>query len=200
MGAAGAADAVGEVKASGSNRKTLSMARELITLGGGCFWCTEAVYEQVDGVLSVESGYSNGHTRNPSYQQVCAGDTGHNEVVRVEFDNQRIGLREVLEIFFAVHDPTTRNRQGADIGTQYRSGIYLHDASQRAVAQAVLDEANAAHGGRVVTELCALDDYSRAEDYHQHYFAKNPHQGYCAAVVGPKVDKFRKTFKARLKR
>lgn len=176
------------------------MARELITLGGGCFWCTEAVYEQVDGVLSVESGYSNGHTRNPSYQQVCAGDTGHNEVVRVEFDNQRIGLREVLEIFFAVHDPTTRNRQGADIGTQYRSGIYLHDASQRAVAQAVLDEANAAHGGRVVTELCALDDYSRAEDYHQHYFAKNPHQGYCAAVVGPKVDKFRKTFKARLKR
>lgn len=176
------------------------MARELITLGGGCFWCTEAVYEQVDGVLSVESGYSNGHTRNPSYQQVCAGDTGHNEVVRVEFDDQRIGLREVLEIFFAVHDPTTRNRQGADIGTQYRSGIYLHDASQRAVAQAVLDEANAAHGGRVVTELCALDDYSRAEDYHQHYFAKNPHQGYCAAVVGPKVDKFRKTFKARLKR
>ena len=176
------------------------MARELITLGGGCFWCTEAVYEQVDGVLSVESGYSNGHTRNPSYQQVCAGDTGHNEVVRVEFDNQRIGLREVLEIFFAVHDPTTRNRQGADIGTQYRSGIYLHDASQRAVAQAVLDEANAAHGGRVVTELCALDNYSRAEDYHQHYFAKNPHQGYCAAVVGPKVDKFRKTFKARLKR
>ena len=176
------------------------MARELITLGGGCFWCTEAVYEQVDGVLSVESGYSNGHTRNPSYQQVCAGDTGHNEVVRVEFDDQRIGLREVLEIFFAVHDPTTRNRQGADIGTQYRSGIYLHDASQRAVAQAVLDEANAAHGGRVVTELCALDDYSRAEDYHQHYFAKNPHQGYCAAVVGPKVDKFRKTFKARLMR
>ena len=176
------------------------MARELITLGGGCFWCTEAVYEQVDGVLSVESGYSNGHTRNPSYQQVCAGDTGHNEVVRVEFDNQRIGLREVLEIFFAVHDPTTRDRQGADIGTQYRSGIYLHDASQRAVAQAVLDEANAAHGGRVVTELCALDNYSRAEDYHQHYFAKNPHQGYCAAVVGPKVDKFRKTFKARLKR
>jgi peptide-methionine (S)-S-oxide reductase len=176
------------------------MARELITLGGGCFWCTEAVFEQVDGVLSVESGYSNGHTRNPSYQDVCAGDTGHNEVVRVEFDNQRIGLREVLEIFFAVHDPTTLDRQGADIGAQYRSGIYLHDPAQRAVAQAVLDEANAAHGGRVVTELCALDNYSRAEDYHQHYFARNPHQGYCAAVVGPKVDKFRKTFQARLRR
>ena len=176
------------------------MARELITLGGGCFWCTEAVFEQVDGVVSVESGYSNGHTRQPSYQQVCSGDTGHNEVVRVQFDDQRIGLRELLEIFFAVHDPTTPNRQGADIGTQYRSGIYLHEPAQRAVAQAVLDEANAAHDGRVVTELCEVDNYARAEDYHQHYFAKNPQQGYCAAVVGPKVDKFRKTFKARLKR
>ena len=175
------------------------MANESITLGGGCFWCTEAVYEQVEGVLSVESGYSNGHTRNPSYQQVCGGDTGHNEVVRIEFDNQRIGLREVLEIFFAVHDPTTLNRQGADVGTQYRSGIYLHDEAQRAVARAVIEEANAAHGGRVVTELRLVDNYSRAEDYHQHYFAKNPGQGYCAAVVGPKVEKFRKTFKARLK-
>lgn len=176
------------------------MASETITLGGGCFWCTEAVFEQVDGVLSVESGYSNGHTRQPSYAQVCSGDTGHAEVVQVQFDNQRIGLREILEIFFAVHDPTTLNRQGADVGTQYRSGIYLHDAAQRAVAQAVLDEANAAHGGRVVTELCLLDNYSRAEDYHQRYFANNPHQGYCAAVVGPKVEKFRKIFKARLKR
>jgi peptide-methionine (S)-S-oxide reductase len=175
------------------------MAMESITLGGGCFWCTEAVFEQVEGVLSVESGYSNGHTRNPSYQQVCGGDTGHNEVVRVQFDNQRIGLREILEIFFAVHDPTTLNRQGADVGTQYRSGIYLHDEAQRAVAREVLEEANAAHGGRVVTELRLLDNYSRAEDYHQRYFAKNPGQGYCAAVVGPKVEKFRKTFKERLK-
>ena len=175
------------------------MAIETITLGGGCFWCTEAVYLQVDGVHSVESGYSNGHTRNPSYQQVCGGDTGHNEVVRIEFDNQRISLRELLEIFFTIHDPTTLNRQGADVGTQYRSGIYLHDEAQREVAQAVLDEANAAHGGRVVTELRMLDNYSRAEDYHQRYFAKNPYQGYCAAVVAPKVEKFRKTFKARLK-
>ena len=175
------------------------MAIETITLGGGCFWCTEAVFLQVDGVRSVESGYSNGHTRNPSYQQVCGGDTGHNEVVRIEFDNQRIGLRELLEIFFTIHDPTTLNRQGADVGTQYRSGIYLHDEAQREVAQAVLDEANAAHGGRVVTELRMVDNYSRAEDYHQRYFAKNPYQGYCAAVVAPKVEKFRKTFKARLK-
>jgi peptide-methionine (S)-S-oxide reductase len=176
------------------------MAMETITLGGGCFWCTEAVYEQVDGVQSVESGYSNGHTRHPSYQQVCGGDTGHNEVVRVTFDNQRIGLREVLEIFFAIHDPTTLNRQGADVGTQYRSGIYLHDEAQREVARAVLEEANAAHGGRVVTELRMVDNYWRAEDYHQRYFAKNPGQGYCAAVVAPKVEKFRKTFKTRLRR
>ena len=175
------------------------MASEMITLGGGCFWCTEAVFQQIDGVLSVEAGYSNGHARNPSYQQVCEGDTGHNEVVRVEFDNQRIGLRELLEIFFTIHDPTTLNRQGADVGTQYRSGIYLHDEAQRAVAGSVLAEASAAHGGRVVTELHMVDTYSRAEDYHQRYFAKNPHQGYCAAVVGPKVQKFRRTFKARLK-
>jgi peptide-methionine (S)-S-oxide reductase len=176
------------------------MAIETITLGGGCFWCTEAVFEQVDGVLAVESGYSNGHVPNPSYEQVCGGDTGHNEVVRVEFDDQRIGLREVLEIFFTIHDPTTLNRQGADVGTQYRSGIYLHSEAQREVAQAVLAEANAAHGGRVVTELRMLQNYSRAEDYHQRYFAKHPGQGYCAAVVAPKVEKFRKTFTARLKR
>jgi peptide-methionine (S)-S-oxide reductase len=176
------------------------MAIETITLGGGCFWCTEAVYAQVDGVLAVESGYSNGHLTHPSYEQVCGGDTGHNEVVRVEFDDQRISLREVLEIFFTIHDPTTLNRQGADVGTQYRSGIYLHSEAQREVAQAVLAEANAAHGGRVVTELRPLQNYARAEDYHQRYFAKHPGQGYCAAVVAPKVEKFRKTFKARLRR
>jgi peptide-methionine (S)-S-oxide reductase len=175
------------------------MASETITLGGGCFWCTEAVFEQVDGVTAVESGYSNGHTRNPSYQQVCGGDTGHNEVVRITFDNQRIGLREILEIFFATHDPTTLNRQGADVGTQYRSGIYLHDEAQRETARAVIEAADAAWGGRVVTELQMVDNYSRAEDYHQRYFAKNPYQGYCAAVVAPRVEKFRKTFKARLK-
>jgi peptide-methionine (S)-S-oxide reductase len=175
------------------------MPSETITLGGGCFWCTEAVFEQVDGVTAVESGYSNGHTRNPSYRQVCGGDTGHNEVVRVTFDNQRIGLREVLEIFFAIHDPTTLNRQGADVGTQYRSGIYLHDEARRETARAVIEEADAAWGGRVVTELQMVDNYSRAEEYHQRFFAKNPGHGYCAAVVAPKVEKFRRTFKARLK-
>jgi peptide-methionine (S)-S-oxide reductase len=175
------------------------MATEFITLGGGCFWCTEAVYEQVDGVVAVESGYSNGHLPNPSYEQVCGGDTGHNEVVRVTFDNSRITLREVLEIFFHVHDPTTLNRQGNDTGTQYRSGIYFNDAEQERVARVVLAEANAAHRGRVVTEVKPLANYSRAEEYHQHYFANHPGQGYCAFVVAPKVEKFKRTFAARLK-
>jgi peptide-methionine (S)-S-oxide reductase len=176
------------------------MSSESITLGGGCFWCTEAVYEQVDGVTAVESGYCNGHVVAPSYEQVCGGDTGHAEVVQLSFDPQRITLREVLEIFFVVHDPTTLNRQGNDIGTQYRSGIYLHDEAQRTVAEAVRAEADKVHGGRVVTEIEPRQNYSRAEDYHQHYFANHPNQGYCAHVVGPKVEKFRKTFAARVKR
>ena len=176
------------------------MTTETITLGGGCFWCLEAVYELVDGVVAVESGYCNGHVIQPSYEQVCEGDTGHAEVVRVEFDPARIGLREVLEIFFSIHDPTTLNRQGADVGPQYRSGIYLHDEAQRAVAQAVREEADAAHGGRVVTEIEPLRNYSRAEAYHQHFFARNPYQGYCAHVVAPKVAKFRRTFAQRLRR
>jgi peptide-methionine (S)-S-oxide reductase len=172
---------------------------ETITLGGGCFWCLEAVYELVDGVVAVESGYSNGHVVRPTYEQVCGGATGHVEVVRVSFDPARITLTEILQIFFTIHDPTTLNRQGNDIGPQYRSGIYFHTPAQREAAQAVLDEANRAHGGRVVTELAPVDNYSRAEDYHQHYFANHPGQGYCAFVVAPKVEKFRQTFKARVK-
>ena len=175
------------------------MRIETITLGGGCFWCTEAVYEQVDGVVAVESGYCNGHVPNPTYRQVCEGDTGHAEVVQVQFDADRIGLREILEIFFVVHDPTTLNRQGNDVGTQYRSGIYWHAEAQVAVAQAVLDEVNKASGGRVVTELRQRQSYTRAEDYHQHYFANNPGAGYCAFVVAPKVEKFRRTFRERVK-
>ena len=176
------------------------MANEIITLGGGCFWCTEAVYEQVDGVTAVESGYSNGHVLNPSYEQVCSGQTGHNEVVCVTFDNERISLREVLEIFFHIHDPTTLNYQGNDVGTQYRSGIYFEGPEQERVAREVLAQADAEHGGRVVTEVKLLANYSRAEDYHQHYFASHPGQGYCAVVVAPKVQKFKRTFAARLKR
>ena len=173
---------------------------EVITLAGGCFWCLEAVYEQVDGVVAVESGYSNGQAANPTYEQVCSGRTGHAEVVRVTYDPARLSLREVLEIFFSIHDPTSLNRQGNDVGTQYRSGIYYHSPEQERVAREVLAEANAAHGGRVVTELEPERGYTRAEAYHQHYFANHPEQGYCAFVVAPKVEKFRKTFAARVKR
>ena len=177
----------------------MSSSTDTITLGGGCFWCLEAVYERVDGVIAVESGYSNGHVRNPSYEQVCGGDTGHAEVVRVSYDPTRISLREVLEIFFTIHDPTTLNRQGNDVGTQYRSGIYYRNAEQERVAREVLAEVNEFHKGRAVTELLPEADYSRAEDYHQHYFANHPNQGYCAFVVAPKVEKFKKTFASRVK-
>jgi len=172
---------------------------KVITLGGGCFWCTEAVFVRVEGVLDVTSGYCNGQTLNPTYAQVCEGDTGHNEVVRVVYDAQRISLRALLEIFFVIHDPTTLNRQGNDAGTQYRSGIYLSDKADRAEAQHVLDEVNAAMSGRVVTELEALHNFTVAESYHQDYFEQHPEQGYCAFVVAPKVQKFMKTFAHRVK-
>ena len=177
----------------------MSSSTETITLGGGCFWCLEAVYERVDGVSAVESGYCNGHVTKPTYEQVCNGDTGHAEVVRVTFDTGRITLREVVEIFFTIHDPTTLNRQGNDSGTQYRSGIYFHSAEQERLAREVLAEVNALHEGRAVTELLPETNYSRAENYHQHYFANNPGQGYCAFVVAPKVEKFKKTFASRVK-
>jgi len=176
------------------------MNEDVITLGGGCFWCIEAVYECVDGVLAVESGYCNGHVRDPSYEAVCAGDTGHAEVVRLRFDADRLSLSEVLEIFFVVHDPTTLNRQGNDVGTQYRSGIYWHRPEQAAVAQAVMDELSAALPGRVVTELQAEANYWPAEAYHQHYFANHPGQGYCAHVVAPKVAKFKASFARHVRR
>jgi len=177
----------------------MRMNQQVITLGGGCFWCLEAVYELVEGVTAVESGYCNGHVVNPSYEQVCSGSTGHAEVVRVSFDADRITLSEVLEIFFNIHDSTTVDRQGNDVGPQYRSGIYLHDAAQEVVVRDVVAQANAALGGRVVTEVQPLANYWRAEDYHQHYFANHPGAGYCSYVVAPKVEKFRRTFKARVR-
>lgn len=180
-----------------------SSSSATITLGGGCFWCLEAVYEQVRGVLRVESGYANGHVHAPTYEQVCEGTTGHVEVVQVQFDPQQVSLREILEVFFLIHDPTTLNRQGNDVGTQYRSGIYVTDEAQRKTAQAVLAEVNAALAaegrGAAVTELCPLAVYWPAEAYHQHYFAQHPQQGYCAYVVAPKVDKFRRSFTRLLK-
>ena len=166
----------------------------VITLGGGCFWCTEAVFVRVQGVVDVESGYCNGHVQNPSYEQVCDGNTGHVEVVQLRYDPATISLRELLEIFFVIHDPTTLNRQGNDVGTQYRSGIYLCVADDREVAQSVLEQVNKAMHGKVVTQIEMLDNYSAAEDYHQDYFENHPNQGYCAFVVAPKVKKFLQTF------
>lgn len=168
--------------------------QETIYLAGGCFWCTEAVFDRVRGVIDVQSGYANGHVDHPSYEQICEGTTGHAEVVRVVFEPQTIGLRQLLEIFFAMHDPTTLNRQGNDVGTQYRSGIYVLGESQAQVARDVIAELAPEAGGPIVTEVLPLKCYWPAEDYHQDYFAQHPGQGYCAFVVSPKVQKFRHSF------
>jgi peptide-methionine (S)-S-oxide reductase len=172
---------------------------EFATLGGGCFWCLEAVYEQVDGVIDVESGYAGGAVSNPTYRAVCDGTTGHAEVVRIEFNPERTSYREVLEIFFSIHDPTTLNRQGNDVGTQYRSAIFVHSAEQRSVAEAVIREAQGHYRDRIVTEVTESGAYWRAEDYHQEYYANNARQPYCMFVVEPKVRKFREKFAAKLK-
>ncbi len=178
-----------------------SPAREVATLGGGCFWCLEAVFTQVRGVERVESGYAGGSVANPSYRQVCTGDTGHAEVVQLTFDPAVVSFREILDIFFATHDPTTRDRQGADVGTQYRSVIFYHSAEQQQAAVTRIAELNAAHiwNAPVVTEVVPFEGFYPAEDYHQNYFQQNPGQPYCQAVVSPKVAKFRKQFASRLK-
>jgi peptide-methionine (S)-S-oxide reductase len=170
--------------------------QQTIALGGGCFWCTEAVYKEVQGVTDVESGYSNGHVEQPSYEQVCTGRTGHNEVVKLSYDPARISTRQILEIFFVVHDPTQLNRQGNDTGTQYRSGIYHTTPEQKQVADDMIRELSQdkVFGKPIVTEVLPLSNYWPAEDYHQDFFEKNPHQGYCLAVAAPKVEKFRRTF------
>lgn len=177
------------------------MAREVTTLGGGCFWCLEAVFDDLHGVLDVVSGYSGGHVKNPTYQQVCMKITGHAEVVQIVFDNEIIRFEDVLKVFFAVHDPTTLNRQGNDVGPQYRSAIYYHSPEQKASAEAVIRELNAQKlwSAPIVTEVTAFDVFYPAEDYHQEYFRNNPEQGYCVYVVAPKVAKFRKQFMESLK-
>lgn len=169
---------------------------ETITLAGGCFWCLEAVYDEVKGILSVDSGYANGRVANPTYRAVCNGDTGHAEVVQIKFDPNVITFRDILNIFFTIHDPTTLNRQGADVGTQYRSGIYYHTPEQKETAEQAIRELDAQKiwGNPIVTEVEPIKDFYIAEDYHQEYFAKNPYQPYCMAVVAPKVSKFRKHF------
>lgn len=172
------------------------------TLAGGCFWCLEAVFDELEGVHAVKSGYAGGHVEHPSYQQVCTGTTGHAEVVRIAYDPAVIGYDDLLRVFFSIHDPTTKDRQGNDVGPQYRSAIFFHDEAQRRAAEAVLREVAEAgiYPGTIVTELGPAGPFYPAEAYHDDYFARNPGQGYCAAVIAPKVAKFRKQHLTRLKR
>jgi peptide-methionine (S)-S-oxide reductase len=174
------------------------MAIETATLAGGCFWCLEAVYQELKGVQHVESGYTGGKVPHPRYEQVCEGTTGHAEVVRVSFDTDVVSYREILEIFFTIHDPTTLNRQGNDVGTQYRSAIYFNSPEQQETARHVIAEMANVWDAPIVTELSPAETYYKAEAYHQNYFKQNPLQGYCAFVVAPKVAKFRKTFADKL--
>jgi peptide-methionine (S)-S-oxide reductase len=180
---------------------TPSARREVATLAGGCFWCLEAVFEQLRGVEKVESGYAGGATTNPTYKQVCSGTTGHAEVVQVTFDPAVVSFRDILEMFFAVHDPTTLNRQGPDVGTQYRSAVFYHSPEQKAVAESEIADLTreGVWGKPILTEVVPLTAFHKAENYHQGYFRTNPGQPYCAAVVNPKVAKFRSKFAARLK-
>lgn len=172
---------------------------ETAILGGGCFWCTEAVYLEVKGITLVESGYAGGQIAQPTYEQVCTGATGHAEVVKLSFDPTVISYRDLLEIFFTIHDPTTLNRQGNDVGTQYRSVIYYQSPQQEATARQVIAEMAHVWDAPIVTELSPAPPFYKAEDYHQDYFRQHPMQGYCAFVVAPKVDKFRKTYAGRLR-
>lgn len=169
---------------------------DVATLGGGCFWCLDAVYRELEGVTAVESGYSNGHDPDPDYKEVCTGNTGHAEVVQVTFDPRRISYEQLLVVFFTVHDPTTLNRQGADVGTQYRSGVYTHSIEQAETAQRLIDELTQekVFDRPIVTEIEPVSNYHRAEEYHQNYYNKNPAQGYCRAVINPKLSKFRQKF------
>jgi peptide-methionine (S)-S-oxide reductase len=172
---------------------------EMATLGGGCFWCLEAVYDEMEGVSSVESGYMGGHVPDPDYRTVCTGRSGHVEVVRVMFDPNVASYRDILEVFFAMHDPTSMDRQGNDSGPQYRSVIFYHSESQRAVAEEIIRELNEEGAGPIVTELRPAAEFYLAEDYHQEYFRNNPQQPYCAFVVSPKLKKFRQKFAAKLR-
>ena len=180
----------------------MSERTETATLAGGCFWCLEAVYELLEGVEGVKSGYAGGQTENPTYQEVCSGTTGHAEVVQVTYDPESITFGDLLDVFFTIHDPTTLNRQGADIGTQYRSAIFYHDDAQKDIAERKIAEVNEAGvwDDPIVTEVAALGPFYPAEAYHDDYFERNPNQPYCQAVVAPKVAKFRKQHLDRLKR
>ena len=177
----------------------MSDRREVATLGGGCFWCLDAVYREIDGVTGVVSGYAGGSVPNPTYQQVCTGTTGHAEVIQVEFDPEIISFAHILDIFWSIHDPTTKDRQGADVGTQYRSVIFTHDDAQAATARASRDAIQQAWPRPVVTEIEPLSAFYPAEEYHQDYYARNPQQGYCQVVINPKLTKLRQRHAARIK-
>ncbi len=180
---------------------TQNLNLDKATFGGGCFWCTEAIYERVEGVQTVRSGYAGGHVKNPTYKQVCDGTTGHAEVIQIGYDPQVVSYDELLEIFFKTHDPTTLNRQGADVGTQYRSVIFYHNNEQKKKAEYYKAELgkSGAWDSPIVTEISPLNNYYPAEDYHQDYYENNSNQGYCSFVIGPKVEKFEKVFKNKLK-
>lgn len=194
------AEKKGQVK---MNKEELNLENySIATLGAGCFWCVEAVFQRIEGVVFVESGYTNGHVKNPTYEQVCSGTTGHAEVARIYFDDSKVSFREILEIFFKTHDPTTLNKQGNDIGTQYRSGIYYHNEEQKKVAEEmrkIIDESGI-YSNKVVTEIVKIDNFSVAEDYHQNYYNDNKNQPYCSFVISPKIDKLEKLFKEKLKK
>lgn len=182
---------------------TAIMSKDLAkaTLGGGCFWCTEAVYIELKGVIDVKPGYSGGHVKNPIYKDVCAETTGHAEVVQITFNPEVVSYSQILEVFFITHDPTTLNRQGNDVGTQYRSSIFYHSEEQKAMAEKVIElfEEEKVYDKSIVTEVTEFDKFYIAEDYHINYFARNKTQGYCQFIVAPKVEKFRKVFKDQLK-
>ena len=187
---------------TGSDRPGNSSSVDTITLGGGCFWCVEAVYEMLDGVIKVESGYSGGTVKNPSYREVCTGRTGHAEVAQITFDNSKTSVDEILKVFFTVHDPTTLNKQGADVGTQYRSVIFYRNEQQRNAAKSIIDGLNNEHvyENPVVTQLAPFTNFYKAEDYHQDYYNQNKQEPYCRLVIQPKLEKFEKLFKDRLKK
>ena len=187
---------------STKNKMNTNTNYEVATLGGGCYWCMEAVFQRLDGVIKVESGFSGGHVKNPSYREVCNGTTGHAEVIHITFDSTKVPFSEILKVFFTMHDPTTLNQQGNDIGTQYRSAIFYHNESQKNVSEKIIAELNAAkaYPTQIVTEVSKFDVFYKAEDYHQDYYNQNKTQGYCQYVIQPKIEKFEKVFKDRLKK
>lgn len=180
-------------------QSNMDRQQETITLGAGCFWCVEAIFESIPGVISAQSGYAGGHIKNPAYREVCTGRTGHAEVVQLKFDASQVELSLILEVFFATHDPTTLNRQGADVGTQYRSAIFFHNDHQKPVVEKAIKDAQGGYPRPIVTEVAAFDVFYPAEDYHQAYYELNNEAPYCRAVIAPKLDKFRKEFESVIK-